>query len=240
MKPSGLILVSLASWVPMKCSAFLVSTSLCRSGVATVADEGRVPRLQKRPLQMATESAEERKKRIMEKTKSRMARRAMMRSKKTYRPPISYPRRFTPELRDAQKKLIDSPEMKAYMMSLIEDGYMVEIDGTAVTAEILEASSPTVSAEEEQEEEVDTSDEGSSDADPSASAEVSEDSGETGEEPGKDEQEEEAAGEDADKMLGAGGMADTRDPEPMDHEDPRKSISSAPTFEEYLKSRPAS
>jgi hypothetical protein len=37
--------------------------------------------------------------------------------------------------------------------------------------------------------------------------------------------------------LGAGGMADTRDPAAMVHEDPRKSISAAPSFEEYLKSR---
>jgi len=36
---------------------------------------------------------------------------------------------------------------------------------------------------------------------------------------------------------GAGGMFDTRDPEPFQHEDPRKSIGSAPSFEEYLKSR---
>lgn len=39
--------------------------------------------------------------------------------------------------------------------------------------------------------------------------------------------------------LGAGGMADTRDPEAMDHEDPRKSIKEAPSFEEYLKQRAA-
>ncbi|CAJ1964536.1 unnamed protein product [Cylindrotheca closterium] len=37
--------------------------------------------------------------------------------------------------------------------------------------------------------------------------------------------------------LGAGGMADTRDPEAFADEDPRKSISSAPTFEEYMKLR---
>jgi len=37
--------------------------------------------------------------------------------------------------------------------------------------------------------------------------------------------------------LGAGGMADTRDPEAMKHEDPRKSIAVAPSFEEYLKQR---
>eukprot|EP00571_Detonula_confervacea_P005824 CAMPEP_0172329308 /NCGR_PEP_ID=MMETSP1058-20130122/60813_1 /TAXON_ID=83371 /ORGANISM="Detonula confervacea, Strain CCMP 353" /LENGTH=71 /DNA_ID=CAMNT_0013046479 /DNA_START=580 /DNA_END=795 /DNA_ORIENTATION=- len=37
--------------------------------------------------------------------------------------------------------------------------------------------------------------------------------------------------------VGAGGMADTRDPEASDDEDPRKSISAAPSFEEYLKSR---
>ena len=37
--------------------------------------------------------------------------------------------------------------------------------------------------------------------------------------------------------LGAGGMADTRDPDAMEHEDPRKSISAAPSFEEYLKMR---
>lgn len=39
--------------------------------------------------------------------------------------------------------------------------------------------------------------------------------------------------------LGAGGMADTRDPEVFEHEDPRKSISAAPSFEEYLKQREA-
>ena len=32
-------------------------------------------------------------------------------------------------------------------------------------------------------------------------------------------------------------MADTRDPDAMEHEDPRKSISAAPSFEEYLKMR---
>jgi putative membrane protein len=37
--------------------------------------------------------------------------------------------------------------------------------------------------------------------------------------------------------LGAGGMSDTRDPEAYLDDDPRKSISSAPTFEEYMKSR---
>eukprot|EP00751_Fragilariopsis_kerguelensis_P011484 CAMPEP_0170777964 /NCGR_PEP_ID=MMETSP0733-20121128/12103_1 /TAXON_ID=186038 /ORGANISM="Fragilariopsis kerguelensis, Strain L26-C5" /LENGTH=75 /DNA_ID=CAMNT_0011121285 /DNA_START=4 /DNA_END=231 /DNA_ORIENTATION=- len=37
--------------------------------------------------------------------------------------------------------------------------------------------------------------------------------------------------------TGAGGMADTRDPAAKDDEDPRKSISEAPSFEEYLKSR---
>lgn len=36
---------------------------------------------------------------------------------------------------------------------------------------------------------------------------------------------------------GAGGMADTRDPEAYEDEDPRKSISDAPSFEEYLKQR---
>ncbi|KAL7479307.1 hypothetical protein ACHAW6_005043 [Cyclotella cf. meneghiniana] len=37
--------------------------------------------------------------------------------------------------------------------------------------------------------------------------------------------------------IGAGGMADTRNPDPVAHEDPRKSISAAPSFEEYLKQR---
>jgi hypothetical protein len=37
--------------------------------------------------------------------------------------------------------------------------------------------------------------------------------------------------------LGAGGMADTRDPDALIHEDPRKSIAEAPSFEEYLKMR---
>lgn len=43
--------------------------------------------------------------------------------------------------------------------------------------------------------------------------------------------------EDERSGLGSGGMADTRDPEELDHDDPRKSISAAPTFEEYLKMR---
>jgi len=37
--------------------------------------------------------------------------------------------------------------------------------------------------------------------------------------------------------IGSGGMADTRNPDALHHEDPRKSISAAPSFEEYLKSR---
>lgn len=36
---------------------------------------------------------------------------------------------------------------------------------------------------------------------------------------------------------GAGGMFDTRDPAPVKHEDARKSISEAPSFEEYMKMR---
>ncbi|VEU41298.1 unnamed protein product [Pseudo-nitzschia multistriata] len=38
-------------------------------------------------------------------------------------------------------------------------------------------------------------------------------------------------------VLGAGGMADTRDPDELVHEDARKSIAAAPSFEEYLKMR---
>ena len=38
-------------------------------------------------------------------------------------------------------------------------------------------------------------------------------------------------------VIGAGGMADTRDPDAFVHEDARKSISEAPSFEEYLKMR---
>jgi len=38
-------------------------------------------------------------------------------------------------------------------------------------------------------------------------------------------------------VIGAGGMADTRDPDAFEHEDKRKSISAAPSFEEYLKMR---
>jgi len=37
--------------------------------------------------------------------------------------------------------------------------------------------------------------------------------------------------------IGSGGMADTRVVETVDNEDPRKSISAAPSFEEYLKQR---
>lgn len=37
--------------------------------------------------------------------------------------------------------------------------------------------------------------------------------------------------------MGAGGMFDTRNPNPIQHEDPRKSISAAPSFEEYLRMR---
>lgn len=36
---------------------------------------------------------------------------------------------------------------------------------------------------------------------------------------------------------GAGGMFDTRNPDAKDDEDPRKSISAAPSFEEYMKQR---
>ncbi|CAM9546259.1 unnamed protein product [Heterosigma akashiwo] len=40
--------------------------------------------------------------------------------------------------------------------------------------------------------------------------------------------------------IGAGGMADTRDPEPKeDLDDPRKSIKAAPSFEEYMKQKQA-
>ena len=39
--------------------------------------------------------------------------------------------------------------------------------------------------------------------------------------------------------IGKGGMADTRDPDAKDDDDPRKSISAAPSFEEYLKQRAA-
>eukprot|EP00591_Stephanopyxis_turris_P002368 CAMPEP_0195512218 /NCGR_PEP_ID=MMETSP0794_2-20130614/4246_1 /TAXON_ID=515487 /ORGANISM="Stephanopyxis turris, Strain CCMP 815" /LENGTH=78 /DNA_ID=CAMNT_0040639947 /DNA_START=36 /DNA_END=272 /DNA_ORIENTATION=- len=39
--------------------------------------------------------------------------------------------------------------------------------------------------------------------------------------------------------IGAGGMADTRDPETKVDEDPRKSISASPSFEEYMKQREA-
>eukprot|EP00573_Skeletonema_grethae_P011631 CAMPEP_0201696034 /NCGR_PEP_ID=MMETSP0578-20130828/7820_1 /ASSEMBLY_ACC=CAM_ASM_000663 /TAXON_ID=267565 /ORGANISM="Skeletonema grethea, Strain CCMP 1804" /LENGTH=305 /DNA_ID=CAMNT_0048181973 /DNA_START=50 /DNA_END=967 /DNA_ORIENTATION=+ len=37
--------------------------------------------------------------------------------------------------------------------------------------------------------------------------------------------------------IGSGGMADTRNPDAFEDEDPRKSISAAPSFEEYLKQR---
>jgi len=40
--------------------------------------------------------------------------------------------------------------------------------------------------------------------------------------------------------LGAGGMADTRNPDPVENEDARKSISAAPSFEEYMKMRQGS
>lgn len=43
--------------------------------------------------------------------------------------------------------------------------------------------------------------------------------------------------EEDDHKKGSGGMNDTRDPDPVDDPDPRKSISSAPSFEEYLKRR---
>jgi hypothetical protein len=39
--------------------------------------------------------------------------------------------------------------------------------------------------------------------------------------------------------IGAGGMADTRNPEEYKDDDPRKSISAAPSFEEYMKQRAA-
>jgi hypothetical protein len=39
--------------------------------------------------------------------------------------------------------------------------------------------------------------------------------------------------------IGAGGMADTRNPDAYVDDDPRKSISAAPSFEEYMKQRAA-
>lgn len=39
--------------------------------------------------------------------------------------------------------------------------------------------------------------------------------------------------------IGAGGMADTRNPDAYEDADPRKSISAAPSFEEYMKQRAA-
>jgi len=42
---------------------------------------------------------------------------------------------------------------------------------------------------------------------------------------------------DEEPELGKGGMADTRDPDAKTDEDSRKSISAAPSFEEYLKQR---
>ncbi|CAM9517977.1 unnamed protein product [Sphacelaria rigidula] len=47
------------------------------------------------------------------------------------------------------------------------------------------------------------------------------------------------SGDGEEKHIGTGGMADTRDPEPTDDPDPRKSISAAPTFEEYMKQKKA-
>lgn len=117
------------------CTAFLVSPAFPGS-VATSAMEGRVTCSRARTLQMSTGSVEERKKKMVEKAKSVMQRRAMMRPKKMYRAPITYPRLFTPELREAQKKLIDSPEMEAYMKSLMERGYMIEIKGKLMGGEV--------------------------------------------------------------------------------------------------------
>mmetsp|Transcript_22617 Transcript_22617/g.47917 ORF Transcript_22617/g.47917 Transcript_22617/m.47917 type:complete len:82 (-) Transcript_22617:135-380(-) len=37
--------------------------------------------------------------------------------------------------------------------------------------------------------------------------------------------------------IGAGGMADTRNPDAKVDEDPRKSIAAAPSFADYLKAR---
>ena len=48
-----------------------------------------------------------------------------------------------------------------------------------------------------------------------------------------------SGGDDEGPVLGSGGMADTRDPETKEDEDPRKSISAAPSFEEYMKQRDA-
>ena len=39
------------------------------------------------------------------------------------------------------------------------------------------------------------------------------------------------------RHTGSGGMFDTRDPEAFVHDDPRKSIEDAPSFEEYMKNR---
>lgn len=118
----------------VQCSAFLPSPVLSTSAM-TPAAQGRASRCQSQTLKMATDSMEERKQKMMDKAKDQMSRRAMMRPKKTYRAPITYPRTFTPKLREAQKKLIDSPEMEEYMKTLAERGYMVEIKGKAISLE---------------------------------------------------------------------------------------------------------
>lgn len=182
---------------------------------------------------MATGSTEERKKRMVEAAKSRMVRRGAMRPKKTYRPPMSYPRQFTPQMREAQKKLIDSPEMESYMKSLIAEGYMVEIGGKPTSAETL-ATEAAADASSETDEE-DTLVEGADEDDASGLEEAPQDVEGSAEEAAAEGEENEEG-----PVLGAGGMADTRDPEVMDHEDPRKSISAAPSFEDYLKSRSSS
>lgn len=117
-----------------QCAAFL-SSPVLPSPAAISAASTNVPCAGPRPLKMAADSVEERKQRMMEKARANMDRRAAMRPKKTYRPPITYPRQFTPQMREAQKKLIDSPEMESYMRSLVDRGYMVEIKGKIVSLE---------------------------------------------------------------------------------------------------------
>lgn len=151
---------------------------------------------------------------------------------------------------EARAAFADSPQMDELLSTLKERGYAVEAGGEMVdpddddddengadgaevsTEEATEGESgeggPAAVVEGEQ----DTSAQAAAAVAPGEPEDAVVEVEETKVEVGGEEDNEETGG-----VIGAGGMADTRDPETLDHDDPRKSISAAPSFEEYLKAR---
>ncbi|KAG5175039.1 hypothetical protein JKP88DRAFT_101207 [Tribonema minus] len=136
---------------------------------------------------------------------------------------------------DALKSRLSNPAISALTVGTGSD-YAIEEEAPPA------AAAPAPAATEEEEEEAPKADEEkeATEAKAAADAKAAAEAKAAEEAQAKGEAEAKAAAEAEAKLhIGTGGMADTRNPDPKDHEDPRKSISRAPTFEEYLKQRAA-